>query len=172
MDLQSIASVTRRGTRISPSEWQLFTTHMKDLCEQLLEPEGVAKPLETPTTSNELHVLTENDESASNCFTPIIESKGEVMPPTHTEKRMLSLDLRTPENQKLPTLITPMAPKRLKLYTLSSQNKEEENLEYANTRCDDIRCKTYNAVNNDCFHLGQISFLKCCKCNPDDYNNW
>jgi len=144
---------------------------MKELCDQLLETEGIAKPLETPTTSDDSHVLTGVDETASNCFTPILVSKGEVVPPTHMEKRRLSLDLCTPVNQKLAKHVTPMAPKRLKLYTLSSQINED-NLEYANTCCDDIRCKTYNTINNDCFHLGQLSMLKCCKCNPDDYNNW
>src|SRR6478735_6368373 len=112
MDLQSIAAVNRRGTRISPSEWRSFTTNMKELCDQLLETEGIAKPLETPTTSDDSHVLTGVVETASNCFTPILVSKGEVVPPTHMEKRRLSLDLCTPVNQKLAKHVTPMAPKR------------------------------------------------------------
>lgn len=169
IDLQSIAMVTKRGTRISQSNWTSFTTNMKDLCRQLLESEESTVSLEISMVS---HALTVAEGNTSNCFTPIRDD--EAKPPTHEEKRMLSLEMCTPENQQIPTLKTPAAPKRLKLDTISSKNisDNEDASEQAKTCRDDTKCKTYNTVNNECFHLGQPSFLRCSNCNPIDYNNW
>ena len=169
LDLQSIAMVSKRGTRISQSEWKSFTTNMKELCRQVMASEEITECLEKTDVS---HAVV----NVSDCFTPSKDDEVEIVPHIQDVKRKSSLDVCTPVNQQILNVKTPTAPKRIKLdprsLECSSDLYEEVCSERAKACHEETRCENYNIVRNDCFHLGQLGYLRCSLCNPRDCNNW